>query len=175
MSLKVVPHGPTDNKLSLVQMMAWYRTGDSPFYFIVTEACTQESVGSEDIFFMKHVTTLINTSRLRQNGRHFPDDIFKCIIFSKNVWVSIDISLKFVPKGQIDNIPALVKIMAWCRAGDKPLSEPMLVRLSMHIYMAWPQWAKNMKMKKVQYTTHVKFNSLNAMTHNKSVHWKYIY
>ena len=39
------------------------------------------------------------------------------------------ISLKFVPKGPIDNIPALVQIMAWRRPGDKPFSEPMMVNL----------------------------------------------
>ena len=33
------------------------------------------------------------------------------------------ISLKFVPTGPINNIPALVQIMAWRRPGDKPLSE----------------------------------------------------
>ena len=43
----------------------------------------------------------INTLRPGQNGRHFADDIFKCIF----------ISLKFVPKGPINNIPALVQIM----------------------------------------------------------------
>ena len=42
------------------------------------------------------------------NGRHFPDDIFKSIFFDENVLISIKISLKFVPKGQINNIPALV-------------------------------------------------------------------
>ena len=41
------------------------------------------------------------------NGRHFPDDIFKCIFLDENVSISIKISLKFVPKGQINNIPAL--------------------------------------------------------------------
>ena len=35
-------------------------------------------------------------------------------------------SLKFIPKGPIDNKPALVQIMAWCRTGDKPLFEPMM-------------------------------------------------
>ena len=29
------------------------------------------------------------------------------------MWILINISLKFVPKGQIDNIPSLVQIMAW--------------------------------------------------------------
>ena len=28
--------------------------------------------------------------------------------------------------GGINNIPELVQIMAWRRAGDKPLSEPMI-------------------------------------------------
>ena len=36
------------------------------------------------------------------------DDIFKCIFLNENVWIPIELSLKFVPKGQIDNIPALV-------------------------------------------------------------------
>ena len=42
------------------------------------------------------------------NGRHFPDNIFKCIFLNENALVSIKISLKFVPKGEINNIPALV-------------------------------------------------------------------
>ena len=53
----------------------------------------------------------INTLRPRQNGRHVPDDIFKCIFLNQNVWISIEISLKFIPKGPINNIPALVRIM----------------------------------------------------------------
>ena len=43
-----------------------------------------------------------------KNGRHFPDDISKCIFFNKNVWIVIKISLKFVPRGPINNIPSLV-------------------------------------------------------------------
>ena len=50
----------------------------------------------------------INTLRPRQNGRHFPDDIFNGILYNENVWISIKFSLKFVPKGPINNIPALV-------------------------------------------------------------------
>ena len=49
----------------------------------------------------------INTLRQRQNGRNFPDDIFKCIFLDENLWILIKISLKFVPKGPINNIPAL--------------------------------------------------------------------
>ena len=50
----------------------------------------------------------VNTLRPRQIGRHFADDIFKCIFFIENVWIQIRISLKFDPKGPINNIPALV-------------------------------------------------------------------
>ena len=49
------------------------------------------------------------------------------------VWNWIKISLKFVPRGPINNIRALVHIMAWRRLGDKPLSEPMMVSLLTHI------------------------------------------
>ena len=31
--------------------------------------------------------------------------------------------------GPIDNIPALVQVMAWHQSGDKPLSGPMMVFL----------------------------------------------
>ena len=86
------------------------------------------------------IRALINTLRRRQNGRHFADDIFKCIFFNENVWILIKISLKFVPKGPINNIPALVQIMAWRRPGNKPLSEPIMVRLPMHISVTRLQW-----------------------------------
>ena len=84
----------------------------------------------------------LNILRQRQNGCHFADNIFKCIFFNENVWILIKISLKFDPKGPINNIPALVQIMAWRHPGDKPLSEPMMVNLSTHICVSWPQWVK---------------------------------
>ena len=34
--------------------------------------------------------------------------IFKCIFLNENVLISIKISLKFVPKGRVNNIPVLV-------------------------------------------------------------------
>ena len=56
----------------------------------------------------------------------------------------INISLKIVPRGPIDNIPALVKIMVWRRPGDKPLSEPMMDSLPMHICISRPQWVNRL-------------------------------
>ena len=85
---------------------------------------------------------ILNTLRLRQNGHHFPDYIFKSIFLNENVWISINISLKFVPKGPINNIPALDQIMTWRQLGDKPLSEPMMVSLLTHKCITRRQWLK---------------------------------
>ena len=102
--------------------------------------------GFNAIMIIKHILWcpihILNTLRPRQNSRHFPDDIFKWIFLNENVWISINISLKFVPRGPINNIPTLVQVMAWHRPGDKPLSEPMMVRLPMHICVTRPQWVK---------------------------------
>ena len=84
----------------------------------------------------------LKTLRPRQNGCHFPDNIFKWIFLNENAWISIKISSKFVPKGLINNIPALVQIMAWRRPGDKPLSEPM-ISLPMDICVTRPQWVQS--------------------------------
>ena len=59
--------------------------------------------------YIQHLLLLcFNTLRPKQNGRYFADDIFKCIFFNENVWIPIKTSLKFVPKGPINNIPAVV-------------------------------------------------------------------
>ena len=83
----------------------------------------------------------LNTLRLRQNGWQFADDIFKCIFLNENLWISFKISLRFVPKGPICNIPALVQIMAWHRPVDKTLSEPMVVRLLMLEHWSYVSFA----------------------------------
>ena len=68
--------------------------------------------------------------------------IMACCLYGANVWILIKMSLKFVSKGQINNIPALVQIMAWRWPGDKPLSEPMMVRLLTHKCVTQPQLEK---------------------------------
>ena len=61
--------------------------------------------------FFGHQQTNVEHIEAEKNGRHFPDDILKCIFLNENVWISVEILLKFVPKGPIVNIPALVQIM----------------------------------------------------------------
>ena len=53
--------------------------------------------------------------------RHFQSHFLK-----SNYCILIQISLKFVYKGPINNNPALVQMMAWCWTGDKPSSEAMM-------------------------------------------------
>ena len=88
---------------------------------------------------------LLNTLRPRQNVRRFADDTFKRIFLNENVRIPIEISLKFVPKGPINNIPALVQIMARRRPDNKPLSAPMMVSLLMHICVTRPQWVNSLR------------------------------
>ena len=116
---------------------------------VQTRMCVVPSLGnfhhSGILFYTTHKNVwvlchCINTLRPRQNGRHFADDNLKRIFLNENIWISIKISLKFVPMGPINNIPALVQIMAWRRPGDKPLSGPMMFRLLTHICVTRPQW-----------------------------------
>ena len=90
------------------------------------------------------VASFINSMRPRQEGRQGAENILKCIFFNENAWILIKISLKFVHKGQINNIPALVQIMAWRQPGHKSLFEPMMVSLPTHICVTWPQWVKEL-------------------------------
>ena len=62
---------------------------------------------------------------------------------NENIWISIKISLKFIPKGLINNIPSLVQIMAWRRGGNKPFSEAMMVRFLTYICITRHQWVNS--------------------------------
>ena len=70
----------------------------------------------------------LNSLRPRQDRCHFADAILKWILVNENVWILMKIN------------PELVQLKAWCQPGDKPLSEPMMVGLPMHIYVTQPQW-----------------------------------
>ena len=55
----------------------------------------------------------------------------------------MNISLNFVPKVPINNIPALAQIMARHQWGTKPLSEPVMVSLLTHTCITWAQWVED--------------------------------
>ena len=86
-----------------------------------------------------------NILRPTQNVRRFADDVFICVFLNENIGISFTISLTFVPEVWINNIPALVQIMAWRRLGDMPLSEPTMVCLPTHICVTRLQWVNIFK------------------------------
>ena len=108
----------TADKSTLVQVMAWCRQATSHYL----SQCWPKSLSPYGVPRPQWA----NSSPPGQKGHHFADDILKCIFMNENFFISIQISLKFVPKGPIDNDTALVWIMAWHPIGNKPLSEPML-------------------------------------------------
>ena len=74
--------------------------------------------------------TILTHIPLNKMAAILADDIFKCIFSNENFCILINIALKFVPQGPIDDNTAYVQVMAWRRIGDKPLSEPMRIRLT---------------------------------------------
>ena len=61
----------------------------------------------------------INTLKPRQNGRHFAD--FYTHFLEWKVGISIEILLKVVPNGEINNIPALLQVIDWRRPGGQTI------------------------------------------------------
>ena len=88
----------------------------------VTKSLGQRISRSERLYF--------NSSPPEQNGHHLADDNFKCIFLNENDKIPIRISLKCVPRSQIDNALVLVQVMAWRRTGDKSLPELMLTQFT---------------------------------------------
>ena len=108
---------PDDSSLSkLAQFVSVINANIKPFHLEIKKAISEEN-GSHWYGLVSNAGLGVNTLRTRQNGRHFADNIFRCIFFNENVWILLKISLKFVPKVQINSIPALVQIMAWRRPG----------------------------------------------------------
>ena len=68
----------------------------------------------------------VNTSRSRQNDQLFAEGILKLDFLQENCFILIEISLTFAPKGQINDIPELVLMIASGRTGETQLSESMM-------------------------------------------------
>ena len=73
--------------------------------FLTWQDCCLRNIGSHPAH------ARLKTLRPRQNGRHFADNIFKCIFLNANYCI---ILLKCFSKCPIDNKSALVQVMAWC-------------------------------------------------------------
>ena len=90
----------TDDQSTLVQVMAWYCQATSHYL----SQCWPRSLSPYAVTRPEWVIS----SPSGQNGCHFTDNILRCIFLNKKFFILIRIWLKFVPKGPIDNKPALV-------------------------------------------------------------------
>ena len=76
--------------------------------------------------FYIYVHTISRVMKSAQNGRDVADNIFKCIFLKDNVFILFWNPIKLVPEVPIDSKWVLVQIMAWRRAKDEPLFEPLM-------------------------------------------------
>ena len=110
--LKIFMHLPGNNEfIFLCHDIFWNKCADDmPSYALPLFVARQSTKYKRDGMMLHKVNTCtcINSSPPGQNGRHFTDNIFRCIFVNEKLYILIKILLKFVPKGPIDNNPALV-------------------------------------------------------------------
>ena len=133
---------------TLAQVMAWYLTAPSRYlnqcWVIINEVLWHPTNGNstgyaQDIYpwhefenYQSKITLASSRGQwLIHRGRDKMAAISQMTCSSEFSWMKyiciwFKISLKFIPKGPINNIPALFQIMAWWRPGNKPLFEPMM-------------------------------------------------
>ena len=81
------------------------------FFFMISGKKQKKRHHKCPLVAITGITILIpylNSSTPEQNGRHFADDVVKCIFMNEKFFILNRLSLKFVPKGLINNIAALV-------------------------------------------------------------------
>ena len=106
-------------------------------YFLITSSCTEamqnhiNNLNPHNFMDPSHfVPRQWLTHWGRDKGPQFHRRHFNCISLNENMWISIKISLIFVPKSPINNDPALCQAMAWRRPSDKPLSEHQMAEVT---------------------------------------------
>ena len=112
-ALRWMPLDFADDQSTLVQVMAWCCQATSHYL----SQCWPRSMSPYGVTRPHWVNSL----RLQQNGCHFANNIFKRIFLNENCYILIKISLRFISKGSINNMLALVQIMAWCQIGEKAI------------------------------------------------------
>ena len=124
-------------------LTCWYDT--KPNWVILFMMTNLFMTNDSSYKFLQHISW--NKPCLSHWGQDKMDAISQTTFSSVFSWIKIFEfwlrTLKFVPNVRINNIPALVQIMAWGRTGDKPLSEPVMVNSVTHICVTQPQWVNH--------------------------------
>ena len=79
-------------------------------------------------FICLHTWQMLTHLPLDKMAAILADNNFNCIFLNENDGIPIQIPLKYVPRSEIDNNPALVQVMAWCQTGNKSLPGPMMTQ-----------------------------------------------
>ena len=99
------------DSIHINEVSPWWMSNE----YIWITAVSLRMVILEKIACYTRKALYFNTLRPRQYGHNSPDGIFKCFL-SKNVWISINISLKFVPCGPI---PIFQHWFGWWLGADQ--------------------------------------------------------
>ena len=92
----------------------------------------------------------VNTLRQWQNGRHFVNDIFKCFFLNRNVWIPIEISLKFNPGVQLTIFQHWFSQWLGNRCHSHCLNQWWLPSLPTHICFTRPHWVNKIVLRPTQ-------------------------
>ena len=110
----------------------------------------------------------INALRPRQNGRYSAYDIFKCILLNENLRILITISLKFVPNGSIEIMPALFLVTAWHGQAQGHYLNRWRSSLLAHKGITRPQWINN----EMLYFSKLRASSRDSVGHSMKTNSK---
>ena len=114
---------------------------------IIWNFCNRNAVTFSEARWLLHMTRFIsfpkatsnlwpfNTLRSRQNGIHFPDDIFKCIFMNNKFCILIPLLMRFAPKGQVINKSALVPVIAWHQPTKNSLITAVIFSEFAHLFL----------------------------------------
>ena len=131
-SLKFVPNVPTNNIPSLVQIMAWRRSGDKPLsepimVSILTHICVTRPQWVNTLAPGRYVSKSLSV-------------IFKLILMIDGSCISGEITIGRMSLVFTTNTPTLVKEMSWCRQATSHYLGQCWPR-SMSTYgVTRPQW-----------------------------------
>ena len=112
----VSPFEQSDNIWFIWGVIPTFRNMINDCFSVNHGRLLRESTGNIDHKYCnewKQVVCSTNSYPPGHNGQHFTDDIFEHIFLNANVNISIQMSLKCVPRGPMDSKLTLVQVMAY--------------------------------------------------------------
>ena len=127
--------GLIDNKWALIQVMAWRRSGDNPLSAPMLTQFTDAYMwhSGEMSWTLSHPVYPINTFRSILNGRHFADDIFKCIYLNLiNVWMKFHWNFSFGSRWHVSHY-----LIQWWPSMSPGLNESIMLTILLSFFYGY--------------------------------------